>query len=281
MAVLIDETTRVLVQGITQEAASALTGQMLAYGTPVVAGVAPGRYGERVAGVPVYNTVADAAFFHHPSATLIAVPPDAVLDSALEALTHGIRLLLIATDFVPEEDVRRLLGWARDSAARVLGPGSAGIIAPAARLRIGAIGGRAPDRSFPPGQVGIITPGGATAADIAALTRRIGIGVSTAVSIGTGPVVATTPTQILPLFERDAATAGVVLAGDVVWADAVADTIMAQRYTKPLIVVPTDGAPPDLDALLDAGALVAEEREDLLQYLSLTFRGVPYLGEEE
>jgi succinyl-CoA synthetase alpha subunit len=176
VTVLIDTTTRVLVQGITEDAAAALTEQMLAYGTPVVAGVAPGRYGDRVAGVPVYNTVADAVLFHQPSATLIAVPPDAVLDAALEALSHDIRLLLIATEFVPEGDVQRLLGWARDSAARVLGPGSAGIIAPAARLRIGMIGGENPDRNFSPGRVGVIAPGATLAADIAALTRRLGIG---------------------------------------------------------------------------------------------------------
>lgn len=280
MTVLIDTTTRVLVQGITEDAAAALTEQMLAYGTPVVAGVAPGRYGDRVAGVPVYNSVADAVLFHQPSATLIAVPPDAVLDAALEALSHDIRLLLIATEFVPEGDVQRLLGWARDSAARVLGPGSAGIIAPAARLRIGMIGGENPDRNFSPGRVGVIAPGATLAADIAALTRRLGIGISTAVSTGTAPMVVTTPASLLPLFERDDATAGVVLAGNAAWAEEVADAIMAQRYTKPLIVAPTDGAPDGTDALLDAGALVAEEWEDLVQYLSLTFRGVPYFGDD-
>lgn len=280
MTVLIDTTTRVLVQGITEDAAAALTEQMLAYGTPVVAGVAPGRYGDRVAGVPVYNSVADAVLFHQPSATLIAVPPDAVLDAALEALSHDIRLLLIATEFVPERDVQRLLGWARDSAARVLGPGSAGIIAPAARLRIGTIGGENPDRNFSPGRVGVIAPGATLAADIAALTRRLGIGISTAVSTGTAPMVVTTPASLLPLFERDDATAGVVLAGNAAWAEEVADAIMAQRYTKPLIVAPTDGAPDGTDALLDAGALVAEEWEDLVQYLSLTFRGVPYFGDD-
>lgn len=281
MAVLIDATTRVLVQGITEDAAAALTEQMLAYGTPVVAGVAPGRYGERVAGVPVYNTVADAVLFHQPSATLIAVPPDAVLDAALEALSHGIRLLLIATDFVPEGDVRRLLGWARDSTARVIGPGSAGIIAPAAHLRIGTIGGENPDRTFSPGWVGVIAPGSTLAADITALTRRLGIGISTAVSTGTAPMVVTTPAHLLPLFERDDATAGVVLAGNATWAEEVADAIMAQRYTKPLIVAPTDGTPDGTDALLDAGALVAEEWEDLVQYLSLTFRGVPFFGDDD
>ena len=280
MTVLIDTTTRVLVQGITEDAAAALTEQMLAYGTPVVAGVAPGRYGDRVAGVPVYNTVADAVLFHQPSATLIAVPPDAVLDAALEALSHDIRLLLIATEFVPERDVQRLLGWARDSAARVLGPGSAGIIAPAERLRIGTIGGENPDRNFSPGRVGVIAPGATLAADIAALTRRLGIGISTAVSTGTAPMVVTTPASLLPLFERDDATAGVVLAGNAAWAEEVADAIMAQRYTKPLIVASTDGAPDGTDALLDAGALVAEEWEDLVQYLSLTFRGVPYFGDD-
>ncbi|MDI3339484.1 MAG: hypothetical protein QJR03_03010 [Sphaerobacter sp.] len=276
---LVNASTRVLVYGLGTGDAAALTAQMVAYGTRVVAGVAAGRYGERMAGVPIYDTVADAVLFHQPTAALVTVPPADVLDACLDAIAHDIRFLVIATEGVPPADVRRLRDWAHDTATRVLGPGSAGIIAPADRVRIGPIGGADPDRDFPHGPVGIIASDSSRAAGVARLTRRVGLGVSTAVSIGAGAAITTTPLQLLPLFERDAATTGVVLAGETVWAAEIADAILAQRYTKPLIVAPPSDPALVSEALHDAGALVAEEREDLLQYLSLVFRGTPYFGD--
>lgn len=289
MSVLVDEMTRVLVQGVGGGEARRITEQMVAYGTPVVAGVARGRGGSEIAGVPVYETVGEAAREHRPNATLIAVTPGAVLDACLEALSHGIHLLLIATEGVPAHDMERVLGWARDRAARVIGPSSAGVINPAARVKLGPIGDGDAARIFPAGQVGVIARGGAILREIGLMTRRLDIGVSTGVSVGAEAPLATPPSVLLPLFERDLATEGVVLVGALGTRAAaeIATVLQERRYTKPLIVAlprPATGPLPEAAIagyaapLRDAGALVAEDFGDLIQYLSLTFRNAPYIG---
>lgn len=304
MSVLVGETTRVLVQGITGREARMVTEHMVAYGTPVVAGVTPGRGGSDVAGVPVYDTVEEAMREHRPNATLISVPPAAVLDAALEALSHGIHLLLIATEGVPQHDAMRILRWARDGAARVIGPNSVGIINPASRTKLGAIGGDNPDRAFPPGRVGVISRSGGMTAEIGLMIKKVGLGVSSAVSVGGDALIGSPPAQLLPLFERDDETDGVVLFGEpgTRFEEDVAETMRSRRYTKPLIAVVAGrfserlpegtafghaaamieggfGRPSaKIEALREVGALVAEDFDDLLQYLSLTFRNAPYLG---
>lgn len=307
MSVLVDEATRVLVQGITGREARMVTEHMVAYGTRVVAGVTPGRGGERVAGVPVYDTVQQAVEIHHPNATLISVPPGAVLDACLEALAHGIHLLLIATEGVPQHDATRILTWAEHNAARVIGPNSVGIINPAARVKLGTIGGDNPDRAFPPGRIGVISRSGGMTAEIGLMIKKVGLGVSTAISVGGDALIGAPPAVLLPLFERDHETDGVVLFGEpgTGFEEEVAQAIRDRRYTKPLIAVVagrfTETLPEGtafghaaaiieggagrpsakLEALRDVGALVAEDFDDLLQYLSLTFRHTPYLSEAE
>lgn len=299
MGVLVDETTRVSVQGLSDETREVIE-QMVAYGTAVVAAVSAGHYGERVAGVPVYDSVADAVLFHQPTATLITVPPPAVLDACLDALQHGIRLLLIATDGIPYDDAARLLRWATDNGARVIGPNSAGLINPAHRVKIGAIGGAKPDRTFPAGRVGIISRADGMTAELGRVLRHLDLGVTTAISLGSDTLFATTPADLLPLFERDPETDGVVLITEpnLDAEKEIATLIREQRYTKPLITAPMGGlfsgtfsgtsfvhpiapgedAPEPYAALEAAGALVATDLADLIQYLHLTFHGTPYLG---
>ncbi|HET9015796.1 MAG TPA: succinate--CoA ligase subunit alpha [Thermomicrobiaceae bacterium] len=305
MSVLVDETTRVLVQGVTGREARMVTGHMVAYGTPVVAGVTPGRGdGEPVTGVPVFDTVQEAVDATGATATLISVPPGAVLDAALEALAHGLRLLLIATEGVPQLDAMRLLRWADDSAARVIGPNSVGIINPSLRLKLGAIGGENPERAFAPGRIGVVSRSGGMTAEIGLMLRRVGLGVSTAVSVGGDALIGMPPARLLPLYERDEQTDGVVLFGEpgTHFEEEVAEVVRSRRYTKPLIAVvagrfteslpegtafghaaaiiegPSGRPSAKMAALRDVGALVAEEFDDLLQYLSLTFRHAPYYG---
>lgn len=304
MSVLIDELTRVLVQGITGREARMVTEHMVAYGTPVVAGVTPGRGGERVSGVPVYDTVEEAVTFWQPNASLISVPPAAALDACLEALANDIRLLLVATEGIPQHDAMRLLEAAQEHDARVIGPNSVGIISPATQLKLGAIGGDDPQRAFPPGRVGIISRSGGMTAEIGLMIRRVGLGVSTAISVGGDALIGTPPARLLPLFERDEATAGVVLFGEpgTHFEEEVAEAIRARRYTKPLIALVAgqfteelpegtafghagaiiqDGAgrpSQKREALRETGALVADDLDDLIQYLSLTFRNAPFIG---
>ena len=305
MSVLVDETTRVLVQGITGREARMVTEHMVAYGTRVVAGVTPGRgASDRIADVPIYDTVQDAVDETGANATLISVPPGAVLDACLEALAHGLRLLLIATEGVPQQDAMRLLRWADDSAARVVGPNSVGIINPVLHVKLGAIGGENPERAFAPGRVGVISRSGGMTAEIGLMLRRVGLGVSTAVSVGGDALIGMPPARLLPLYQRDDQTEGVVLFGEpgTRFEEEVAEVVRARRYTKPLIAVVagrfTETLPEGtafghaaaiiegaagrpsakMASLREVGALVAEEFDDLLQYLSLTFRHAPYYG---
>lgn len=284
-----------------------VTAHMTAYGTPVVAGVTPGRGGGEVSGVSVYDTLEEAVERHSPNATLISVPPAAVLDACLEALSQRMRLLVIATEGVPQHDVMLILEKAFDAAARVIGPNSVGVINPASRVKVGAIGGDNPDRAFPPGRIGIISRSGGMTSEIGLMTKRVGLGVSTAVSVGGDALIGTPPATLLPLFERDDETDGVVLFGEpgTRFEEYVAKAVRERRYTKPLIamvaghftetlpegtafghaaaMIEGDAGRPShkIDLLREAGVLVADDMEDLLQYLSMVFKQQPYLGPDE
>lgn len=316
MSVLIDATTRLLVQGITGREARMVTAHMTSYGTNVVGGVTPGRGGadaEQVSGVPVYDTVEEAVRATSPNASLISVPPGAVLDACLESLAHGIRLLMIATEGVPQHDAMLIIERAEDYAARVIGPNSVGIIHPASRTKIGAIGGDNPDRAFPApatdrdvsnGNIGIISRSGGMTSEIGLMAKRVGLGVSTAVSVGGDALIGTTPARLLPLFQRDPETEGVVLFGEpgTQFEEEVANVLESRRYTKPLFAVVagrfTESLPEGtafghaaamiergagrpswkIERLREAGAMVVEEFDDLIHFLNLEFFGVPYSG---
>ncbi len=304
MSVLIDAQTRLVVQGITGREARMVTEHMTGYGTNVVAGVTPGRGGDEVSGVPVYDTLEEAVDRHSPNATLISVPPAAVLDACLEALSQRLRLLVIATEGVPQHDALLILEKATGVAARVVGPNSVGVINPVARTKIGAIGGDNPERAFPSGRIGIISRSGGMTSEIGLMTRRVGLGVSTAVSVGGDALIGTPPAALLPLFERDSETDGVVLFGEpgTQFEEDVARAVRERRYTKPLIAMVagrfTENLPEGtafghaaaiieggagrpsskIELLREVGVLVADDMEDLLQYLSMVFKNEPYLG---
>src|SRR6185436_9070336 len=151
---VIERGARVVIQGATGREARMVVRHMLAYGTPVAAGVTPGRGGEEVEGVPVHDSVEDAVAAGGPiAASLVSVPPAATLDAACEALAAGVGLLVVATENVPRLDAARLVARAREHGATVVGPNSVGLIRPGERMKLGAIGGDDADRAFAPGPV--------------------------------------------------------------------------------------------------------------------------------
>ena len=149
---LLDPQEGILVQGITGREASAMVEDALAYGSNIVAGVTPGKGGQQVHGVPVYDTVAEAVRRHQPTVSVISVPAPAVLDAALEAFAHGIKLCVIMSERVPRLDTSRLLVVAREAGCTVMGPNTLGLIRPGV-AKLGTIGGRSDNvqRSFRPG----------------------------------------------------------------------------------------------------------------------------------
>jgi succinyl-CoA synthetase alpha subunit len=211
MSVLVGADTRLLVQGITGREAANFTRECLDYGTQVVAGVTPGKGGEHVYGVPVFDTVAEAVAETIADAALVSVPPLLVLDAVLETIDAGVPLVVIITERVPRRDVAVLLAAAADAGVRVIGPNSLGLIAPGA-CKIGSIGGPAQDvrRAYSPGRVGVVSRSGGMSTEIASMLTQAGVGQSTCISAGGDALIGTTLLDAYRLYAADPDTDAVV-----------------------------------------------------------------------
>ncbi len=212
MAILADRDARVIIQGITGREAASFTKDMLDYGTRVVAGCTPGKGGQQVHGVPVFDTVRQAVRDHPANASVISVPPALVKGAALEALDNGIKLLVIITERIPRKDVVEVLELARETGARVIGPNTLGLICPE-RVKLGMAGGPVEDvrKSYIPGPVGVASRSGGMTTEIANLLTTAGIGQTTCISIGGDSMVGCNFLELIPLFEADPETKAVVL----------------------------------------------------------------------
>ncbi|MFQ3275075.1 MAG: succinyl-CoA synthetase alpha subunit [Candidatus Nanohaloarchaea archaeon] len=237
MSILIDEDTKALVQGITGREASEKLPEMLEYGTDVVAGVTPGKGGQEVEGVPVYDSV-EEALEEHPeiNASLVYVPPFAAKEAAFEALDNGIKLLDIVTERVPTKDSWRIHEKAEEEDARVVGPTSVGIISPE-KCKLGPIGGSEPEKVYKSGKIGVISKSGGMTTETAWVVRQAGYGVSTAIGLGGDRVAGTTFEDALELFEEDNQTEAVVMFGELggAYEEKAAELVESGGFTKPLV----------------------------------------------
>lgn len=265
MSILVDQNTRVLVQGITGTEGSRAAQEMLSYGTPVLAGVRPGKAGAQIHSVPVFDTVTEAlASFPHINASLIAVPASAVRDAAQEAIAARIPLIVILAEHVPVQDSAIIFEQAKKADVRVVGPSSVGIITPG-KGKIGSIGSGAVRNVFTPGRVGVVSKSGGMTAEIASVLSRAGIGQSTVIGSGGDAIVGTTFTDALTLFEQDSDTIAVVVFGEIggTYEEQAADFIKHNHFTKPVIAVIagkfTEHLPQDT-VLGHAGAIVSHGR---------------------
>ncbi len=239
MTRLIDGSLRLLVQGITGREASMVTRHMIDYGTQVVAGVTPGRGGQDVQNVPVFDTVHDAIEASQPNASLVSVPPSATLDAVSEAIANRIPLVLIATEGIPQHDVLQMLELADEAGTVIIGPNSVGVIRPSESVKIGAIGGENPERAFVPGRIGVMSRSGGMTAEIGLTLRQAGYGVSTAISVGGDALIGSTPATLLREFQEDTETDAVVLFGEpgTRFEEDVAHRIESGQFTKPLVAL--------------------------------------------
>jgi succinyl-CoA synthetase alpha subunit len=226
-----------VVQGITGREASMVTKHTLAYGARIVAGVTPGKGGQEVHGVPVYDTLKAACAAHQLNTSVIYVPPAFASDAVAEAVANGIKLILIPTENVPQKDAVKCLALARRAGARVIGPNSVGMINPADRVKLGAIGGDNVERCFVAGPVGVISRSGGMTAEVSWMVKRAGYGVSTSVSIGGDALIGSTIKDLLALFEADPQTRAVVIFSEpgTSQEEEAAEFIRQGRFTKPLI----------------------------------------------
>jgi succinyl-CoA synthetase alpha subunit len=214
-----------------------VTRHMLDYGTRILAGVTPGRGGQEVHGVPVYDTVKAAVQEHGADTSVVYVPPAFAYDAVLEAIGNGIRLVVIITENIPQKDAVRFLYAAAQNGVRVIGPNSVGMINPADRVKLGAIGGDNVERCFVPGKVGVISRSGGMTAETSWMVKRAGYGVSTSISIGGDALIGSTISDLLPLFEQDPGTGAVVTFSEpgTRQEEEAAELIEKGGYTKPLI----------------------------------------------
>lgn len=238
MSILANENTRVIIQGITGREATAFTKDMMEYGTQVVAGVTPGKKGQSVYGVPVFDTVRQALREHPAEASVISVPPGLVKEAAWEALDNGIELLVIVSERVPRKDTIEILERAKTRGARVIGPNTLGLISPG-RIKLGMAGGPINDvrKAYSAGKVGIASRSGGMTTEVANLLTTNGIGQSTCIGIGGDPVVGLNFLDLIPLFDEDPETKAVVLFSEPggVIEEYLADYVKENRIQLPIV----------------------------------------------
>jgi succinyl-CoA synthetase alpha subunit len=216
MSILIDETTTFIVQGITGREAVNLTRECLEYGAGarIVGGVTPGRRGRDVHGVPVFDTVEQAVAHHEApiDGAVVTVPPAFCRDAVFEAIESNIKLVVIVTERIPRRDVAQMVELATLRGARIIGPNCLGIMVPDV-VKMGGIGGPARDaaKAYTPGPIGVISRSGGMTTEMSSTLTAAGLGQSTAVSIGGDAIIGSTYAELMPLFEADEQTEGIVI----------------------------------------------------------------------
>jgi succinyl-CoA synthetase alpha subunit len=212
MAILVHKDFTFIVQGITGREALNFTRECLEYGSKIVGGVTPGKGGQDVYGVPVYDTVREITAKHRVDGAVITVPAAFAADAAFEAVDAGIKLLVIITEGIPRRDAAQIVEFAGVHGARLIGPNCLGVIAPDV-CRFGSLGGPAVDcrKAFKPGCVGVMSRSGGMTTEICNALSAAGLGESTAISIGGDPVVGTSYAELMPLFEADPETKAIVI----------------------------------------------------------------------
>jgi len=231
MVKLIDKNTRAIVQGITGTQGRFHTKLMIEYGTKIVAGTAPGRGGQEVEGVPVYDTIAEAVRSHEVDASIIYVPAPAALDAALEAMEAELNPIVVITEGIPVRDSIELVAKAQRKDITVVGPNTPGLIK-VGESKLGIM----PAQVFKEGRIGVISRSGTLFYEIAAHVTRAGLGESSCVGLGGDPVVGLDYIEMLEWFERDHQTKGVALIGEI-GGDAeerAAQFIADGGFTKPI-----------------------------------------------
>ncbi len=236
MSILLDDGTRVLVQGVAGREAAVHVPYMRAYGTRVVGGVAPGRGRQEIGGVPVYDTVRAACQTERVDLSVLFVPARFVRDAALEAIAARVPIIVILAEGVPHHDAAEILARADEMGVKVLGPNSQGLISPG-KAKVGGPGGDRPELMFRPGPVGVISRSGGMGAEVCMALTKAGIGQSTYVAVGGDLLIGMEFTDLLPLFEADPETHVVFLFGEPGTGreEAAAELVGRGAVTKPVV----------------------------------------------
>lgn len=238
MSILIDANTRVIVQGITGAQARFDSEWCLKYGTRIVAGVTPGRGGDSVLGIPVYDTVRRAVVDHPADATVLYVPPMLVRSAVLEAIDAGLKLIVVLAEYVPQHDVITIVAAARRAGVLLVGCNTNGLISPG-RCKLGGVGGLDPAEIFAPGRIGVVSRSGGMTAELGLTLKAAGLGISTSISMGGDAVTGLSMADYVLLFEADDETDAIVLFGEPGTGneEGVAALLQAGRVRKPVVML--------------------------------------------
>jgi succinyl-CoA synthetase alpha subunit len=287
MSIIVGENTRVIVQGITGNEGRFHAAAMLHYGTKVVAGVTPGKGGQEVEGLPVYNTMSEAAAKHGANTSIIFVPARFTRSAVLEAIDAGLKTVVVITEGTPQKDAIEFVAKARQKGVIIVGPNCPGVISPVRRVKVGIL----PDHIFRPGNIGIASRSGTLTYEIAWHISYVGQGQSTCIGLGGDAIVGLDFVTLLEMFRKDDETKGVVLIGEI-GGDAeerAAQYIAETKYPKPVVAyIAGRLAPPGkrmghagaiimgsagtakskIEAFNKAGVPVAEKPSDIVRFLA-------------
>jgi len=279
VSILVDQNSQVVVQGATGREAVLRVRFMQVYGTQVVAGVTPGKGGQTVEGVPVYNTVLEA-MEHHPgiNTSAIFVPASAAKEAAFEALDAGMKVITLHPERVPQQDMLEVIEYAQKRSVYIIGPNTIGIISPGKAL-VGMIGGNAQSARefFRPGPVGVLSRSGGNTTTLAYYINRAGLGQTTAVGMGGDAFVGTTLRDFLELFEKDPETKMVAFFGEIGtnMEEDAAEFIDSGGFTKPMVAyVSGQHARADMrfghaGAIITRGSGTAQGKRDALRQVGV------------
>lgn len=253
MGILVDSSTRVLVQGITGTQGSFHTHLMLKYGTKIVAGVTPGKAGRKVDGVPVYDSVEEALEEHPADASIVFVPAGFARDAALEAISNRMKLLVVITEMIPAHHAFQIREAARKAGVKMVGPNTPGVITPG-KSKIGIM----PSHVFRPGEVGVVSRSGTLMYEVASTLSSAGLGQSTCIGVGGDRIVGLRVVDVLKLFREDPSTKAVTIIGEIGGGmeEEASQYIASTKYPKPIAAFIAGRTAPPEKRMGHAGAII-------------------------
>ena len=267
MSILVDESTKVVIQGITGTEGMFHTQQMVEYGTKIVAGVTPGKGGQKAGGIPVFNTVAEAVNKTGANASAIFVPPSFAVDAIMEAADAGISLIVCLTERIPTLDMVTAREYVRKKEAKLIGPNTPGIISPG-KCKVGVMAGYI----HKPGVVGIMSRSGTLTYEVVDQLTKKGIGQSTSVGIGGDQIIGLDYVDLLGLFEEDPGTEVLIMIGEIGGtAEEEAAQFIEKSVRKPVVAfIAGLTAPPGrrmghAGAIISGGRGMAKEKMEALE----------------
>lgn len=253
MAILVNKDSRVVVQGITGRDGSFHAKLMKEYGTKVVAGVTPGKGGQLVEGIPVFNTVREAVEKEGVDVSCIFVPAPFAADAILEAADAGVKLIVAITEGIPVQDMVKVVHFVQEKGARLIGPNCPGLITPG-EAKVGIL----PGHIFKRGNVGVISRSGTLTYEIVSHLTASGIGQSTAIGIGGDPIIGTRFIDLLKMFKEDPETKAVVLVGEIGGTDEQeAARYIKNEFGKPAVAFIAGRTAPREKRMGHAGAIIS------------------------